>query len=552
MKKDRISYFLLLLLLMIFSVLIVGCDRGYSPLNETNKKRNVEYIIYENAELSLPLTSFNSLNPLYMENSSYFYFSKLIYEGLFEYDQNLEPIPRLVSTYTIGEDGKSIELALIEGVKFHNGETFSSKDVIFTIEMMKRAGDESYYKKLNQAGLLPTNQIIKTKEISENKLSIYFKEPIAHMLDVLTFPIIPKSDLVSALELDNFIPIGTGPYKYIEHNKFKEIYLRSNEDYREGEPEISHIVGKIFQDEESILTAFETGKLNIAKTSGVDWDKYESNNRISIFEFVSNEYIALAFNHEKEIFDIERSKGLKKAIFYAIDRQAIIEKVYLKHATQTDTPINPISYLYSEEVLNYGYSKEKAMDILDKSGYIDSNNNGIREDLFGNDLNLKTIVTVNNELELKSIDMIKSYLKEIGIILEIYLDSVYSNDTEILPNEILTGEYDLALLGWKQSIIPRYNYMLDSRLGGISNHSFYKDEDMDTLLNKLDTAWDLEERELLTHDLQNTFVENIPYASLYFKNGALLVDNFIEGPLNPNFYNIYEGLEKCYIKMSIK
>ena len=548
MKKNKFLHFLLVLFV---TLVIAGCERGYDSLIETNKKPSVDYIIYENAEVSLPLTSFNSLNPLYMENSSYFYFSKLIYEGLFEYDEKLEPIPRLVSTYTIGEDGKSIDLTLKEGVKFHNGELLSSKDVIFTIEMMKKAGGESYFKKLNQTGLLPTNYIVAAKRISDNKLTITFKEPLAYMLDILTFPIMPESNIKNALEKENFSPIGTGAYKYIEHNKFKEIYLRANEDYRDGEPEISHIVGKIFQDEESILTAFETGKLNIAKTSGIDWDKYESNKRISIYEFISNEYIALAFNHKKEVFDIEKSKELKKAILYGIDRQSIIEKVYLKHATQTDTPINPISYLYSEEAIRYGYNKEMAMDILDKSGYIDSNNNGIREDLFGNDLNLKMIVTINNGLELKAVDMIKSYLKEIGIVLDIYLDSASNDDTETLPKELLSGDYDLALLGWKQSIIPRYNYMLDSNMIEISNYSFYKDDDMDILLDDLDTSWDIVEKINLTNNLQNTFVEKLPYASLYFKNGALLVDNFIEGPLNPNFYNIYEGLEKCYIKMSI-
>ncbi len=549
MKKNN---FLYVLLLMLITLLVVACERGYEPLIETNKKSSVDYIIYENAELSLPLTSFNSLNPLYMENSSYFYFSKLIYEGLFEYDEKLEPVPCLSSTYTISEDGKSIDLTLKEGVKFHNGELLTPEDVIFTIEMMKKAGGESYFKKLNQSSLLPTNQIIAAKRISDNKLTIIFKEPFAYILDILTFPIMPESNIKNALEIDDFIPIGTGPYKYVEHNKFKEIYLRANEYYRDGEAEISHIVGKIFQDEESILTAFETGKLNIAKTSGIDWDKYESNNRISIYEFVSNEYIALAFNHDKEVFDLEGSGELKKAILYGIDRQSIIEKVYLKHATQTDTPINPILYLYSQEILSYGYNKEMAKDILDRSGYVDNNNNGIREDLFGNDLNLKMLVTINNGLELKVADMIKSYLKEIGIVLEVFMDIVDNENIETLPKDLLSGDYDLALLGWRQSIIPRYNYMLDSNMIKISNFSFYKDDEMDILLNNLDISWDNEQKRNLTKNLQALFVENLPYASLYFKNEALLVDNFIEGPLNPNFYNIYEGLEKCYIKMSVK
>lgn len=547
MKKSKFTY---ILLVIFFSLSLAGCDGENNIFKEDQKKDRVEYIIYENSELSLPLTSFNSLNPLYIENSSYFHFSKLIYEGLFDYDEKLEPVPCLVKTYTIGEDGKSIDLILKEGIKFHNGQTLSSKDVIFTLEMMKRAGNNSYFQKLNRAALSPTNQIISAKELSSHRLIISFKEPLGHILDVLTFPIIPESNKDIALEVDSFIPIGTGPYKYVEHNKFKELYLRSNEEFRDGEPEISHIVGKIFQDEESILTAFETGKLNVARASGIDWDKYESNKRISIREFVSNEYIAFAFNHEKAVFNSEEAIELKKAIIYGIDRNFIIDKVYLKHATLTDTPINPKSYLNLEEGLVYEYNKDKATEILNRSGYIDRDKNGIREDLLGNDLTLKTIVTVSDDLELKTLNIIKTNLKEIGIILDLHLVRVPDEDSQGIPSELSSGDYDLALLGWKQSIVPRYNYLLSSQMS--NNYSFYKDESMDNLLNDLDKLWETGRRIDLIENFQKKIIEDLPYGTLYYKNEAILVDSFIEGPFDPNYYNIYNGLEKCYIKMQIK
>ncbi len=549
MKIKRLFY---VLLIGLFTIINAGCESGYSLLSEKEKEKSLDYIIYENAELSLPLTSFNSLNPLYMDNSTYFYFSKLIYEGLFEYDENLEPMPHLVSTYTILDSGKSIDLTLKEGILFHNGKTLTSKDVAFTIDMMKRAGGDTYFQKLNQAGLLPANQILSTKVISDSRLVITFKDSLAYILDILTFPIIPESKRDVALEVDDFIPIGSGPYKYVEHNKFKEIYLRANEDYREGEAEISHIVGKIFQDEESILTAFETGKLNIAKASGIDWDKYESNKRISIYEFVSNEYIGIGFNHSKEIFKDPKSLDLKRAILYCLDRQAIIEKVYLKHATQVDTPINPTSYLFSEESLTYGYNKDMAIGILDRAGYLDNNKNGLREDSLGNDLILSLLVTVNNNLELKALDMIKSYLKEVGIGLEVSFYNPLEENVPLEKEPLLGSDFDLLLLGWKQSIIPRYNYLLDSKMTTKSNYSFYMDERMDQALIDFDRAYDLDIKKEASKKLQKLIVEGLPYASLYFRNGALLVDNFIEGPLNPNYYNIYNGLEKCYIKMSIK
>ncbi len=546
MKKTMI---LITMALVLFS--ITGCSFEQDSIDIGEIEEGVDYFIFDNAGISLPLTSFKSLNPLYVDNLSYYHFSKLIFEGLFEYDQNLQPIPRLASTYTISEDGKTVEISLRQDISWHNGEKLNADDVVFTVGIMKQAGADSLYGKLVRNGASTGDlSIISARALSEYKVEISFKEATGNMLDMLTFPIIPEVKGSDALVMENYIPIGTGPYKFVEHVKFKEVHLESNEHYREGEPQISYIVGKIYDDRELILTAFETGKLDMAPTIGVDWDKYEHNERISIYEYVSGDHEILAFNHMSGLFSMEGADSLKKAIFYGIDRQSIIDKVYLQHGTQVDTPVHPSSYLASLSSERYGFNVENAKDILQSAGFVDSDNDGIREDSEGYPIILRVLVNNSSELKMKTAEMLKINLKEIGLSVEFVHPSgeISEEIAEDMIRIIVEGDFDISLLQWEQSTIPAFRTYLG--IDSINNFAQYSDENLEEILRRMETVWDENSKIQTYEEFQVYYVNTIPYGSLLFRNKALLVDSGISGDLEPTYYNLYNGLEKCYLTMS--
>ncbi|WP_422486241.1 ABC transporter substrate-binding protein [Gudongella sp. DL1XJH-153] len=546
MKKAMILF---TIAIVLFS--ISGCSSEQDSIDIGEIEEGVDYFIFDNAGISLPLTSFKTLNPLYMDNLSYYHLSKLIFEGLFEYDQNLQPIPRLASTYTISEDGKTVEVSLRQDIYWHNGEKLHADDVVFTIGIMKQAGADSFYGKIVRNGSLTEDlSIISARALSESRVEISFKEATGNVLDILTFPIIPEAKGADALVMENYIPIGTGPYKFAEHIKFKEVHLESNEQYRDGEPQISYIVGKIYDDRELILTAFETGKLHMAPTIGVDWDKYEHNERISIYEYVSGDHEILAFNHMTGLFSMEGADSLKKAIFYGIDRQSIIDKVYLQHGTQVDTPLHPSSYLASLSSDRYGFNVDNARDLLESAGFVDSDNDGILEDSEGNPIVLRMLVNHSSDLKMKTAEMLKTSLKEIGLSLQIIHPSGESSEglAEDMTRIILEGDYDISLLHWEQSTIPAFRTFLG--MNSIYNFAHYSDENLEEILSRMELVWDENSKIETYEEFQQYYVETIPYGSLLFRNKALLVDSGISGDLEPTYYNLYNGLENCYLTMS--
>ncbi|MBU5427243.1 peptide ABC transporter substrate-binding protein [Tissierella pigra] len=571
--KKNLSLFLVILMV----TMTIGCSEDSMVLGN-NKDMNLleegegtsDYTPVPGGQAILPLTNFNTLNPLLTENSNYYFFSKLIFEGLFEFDNNLNITNQLAESYNIKDNGRIVEIQLRKDVLWHDGQKFSAEDVAFTIDTIKYASLDSTYKQMfsNSLGVYgqgDIKNILNVNITGTNSLNITFDKSLGNNLEVLTFPIIPKhifnsagnSRYIKALEVNNYKPIGTGPFKFDSYEKMKEIKLIANDDYWNDRPYIDEILGMVFESEEDILTAFETGQISMATTVDVDWDKYAQNNRINILEFVSSNYEFLGFNFGKELFSGEKGEGLRRAIAYAIDRQAIIQKVYLGHGTQVDVPIHPDSWLLSDNANKFGYNIDLAKAELSKIGFKDMDNDGIIEDESGNKIFLKILTNSYNITRLKTAEMIKDDLRKVGILVSIYPENNKSNSItrddidkqwELVNNHLASGDYDIALLGWQLSVIPDLSFAFhSSRISQNTNFIRYSRENMDNLLQKTSTAGTREEKLKSYSELQELITKDLPYVSLFFRNKALLIDSKIIGDLNPRLFNPYKGIEKAYI-----
>ena len=140
-----------------------------------------------------------------------------VYEGLLEYDFNLKPIPGLAKSWTVSPDGKTITFKLQEGVKFHDGQPFTSEDVKFTIlDVLKKA---------HPRGISTFRSVESIDTPDPLTVVIHLSEPAPYMLMALSgyeSPMLPKrvfgtGDIANHPNANK--PIGTGPYKFVEWQK---------------------------------------------------------------------------------------------------------------------------------------------------------------------------------------------------------------------------------------------------------------------------------------------------------------------------------------------
>ena len=255
-------------------------------------------------------------------------------------------------------------------------------------------------------------------------------------------------------------------------------------------------------------------------------------------------------------------RTLRKAIAYGIDRQAIIQNLYLGHGTQIDVPIHPDSWLISDKANTYGYNFELAKRDIDKLGWADIDEDGILEDEEGNKISLNLLTNTYNLMRLRTAEFIKEDLEKLGIGVNIIpvkekTDDITVEDIEVqweeINNHLLSGDFDMVLLGWQLSIIPDLSFAFhSSQIDYNTNFIRYSNETMDQLLETTFLDGNRQNKTVNYDKLQSHIVEDLPYISLFFKNKALLIDSKIIGDLDPTFFNPYRGIERAYIPKELQ
>lgn len=557
------------LLLIVSLIILTSCSNfevkkekiiDLEKINEINR-----YAESNDGKLTVPIYNLKSINPLLESDKSFYYFSQLIYEGLFGFDENLNIKGVLAESYEVQNNGKTYLIKLRKNVLWHNNqnngtEKFTAEDVEFSLNILKYNPEKSFYGKIILESLNMTpkslNNDMKLTIIDDYTIKINFSKSYSNALEIMTFPILSKNQYYNGGSIKKaynkalsekleFIPNGTGPYKITRYNKLKEIELVANDKWWNKKPSIKRIVGLIIKDKELFKKSFENGKIDLTYTEDITWDKYFENDNLKKFEYVSPKYEFLGFNFKNDLFNSGKGKAIRKAIAYSLDLNSIIEKVYLGNASQTDVPVPTNSWLFSQDHEYYGNNKQKSLKILKDFGFIDSNGDGILEDLNGNKLSFRLLTNSDNKNRVKTAEMIANNIKQIGI--EVIIDKSSWGE---LNNKISNKDFDFVLLGWELSLIPDLSFAFHS--SNIENgHNFisYSNYELDKYLDEAKFAKDRESKKLAYNNIQKIIADELPYISLFFSNASVLVNDKLEGNLNPQPFNIYYNLYNCNIRI---
>lgn len=531
--------YLVIVFIIILALVMTACGTEEEiNIPEEDIEETVEkYEAADGGTLKLAVTRFNTLNPLFNKNYSLFQIHHLIYEGLVTFDENMEIKPLLAQDWNKSTDGQSLQLTLRQDVNWHDGKPFTAEDVIFTINLIKgNINGNSVFKGSLQ-------QITDVREIQNGVINITFSKPFSNSLEVMTFPILPKhlfdGNDINKLKSPDFPLVGTGSYKLDNYETMRSIQLSRNDSYWGQKPYIEKIDITIVPDIEAQLMVFENGDIDLAQPTSIDWAKYTEKKNVNVHEYVSHNYEFLGFNFRKPIF---RDSNIRKAIAYSIDRHKLINNIYLGHGTVVDAPIYPLASIYDESQLQYGYNTEKAIELLGDSGYTLNGENNLMLNENGVPLNLNLLVNNDNILREKTAFFIKEELEKIGIKLEVEL-----LEWEEFNTRVNRGDFDILLGGWDLSYITDLSFAFHSSQVGGSNFIFYSNETMDELLETVIRAPNSTAKEEGYRQLQKHIIEELPYMSLFFKNGSIVVRNKVKGEFKPNNYNLFNGIEGWFI-----
>ncbi|MBN2879689.1 MAG: peptide ABC transporter substrate-binding protein [Clostridia bacterium] len=454
-----------------------------------------------------------STNPFFVTKKDVLDIYNLIYEPLVKLDESNEPTPYLAKSWISDEEGKTWTFILRDGVYWQGtNREINAQDVIFTLDMMKEIREQSIHCKV--MGYLRS-----WRRVDDRTFEITTYEPFYGFLMGMDFPILPYDAGFTSGVSQPSIPIGTGPFYVTDFRPGIRIELQANEKWWKTLPEVTTIVGEIYDDPSLALSALTLGQIDLLATDDLAVTQIREDGAANAFEYTTNYYEFLIPNMDGNI--ALRDKKVRQAIALGLNRQEIISNVYVNHAIITEAPIQPSSWLYVGTVNGYEQDIEEAKRLLTLAGwkkenpedqYFNISPDGIHTDFT---LDLLTNSSEFNSLRYESAVIISKQLADIGIKV-----NIRTVEWDTFNNRISEGYYDLLLAGWYVDEIPDYRklYTLD----GDYNLSGYSSDEMDTILDEIMQQSTRDGLKASFRKFQTLLVEDVPVISLYFRTNTLL------------------------------
>jgi len=285
-----------------------------------------------------------------------------MYDSLLHKNTKLEYEPSLATVWKALND-TTWEFKLRQGVKFHNGDSFSAEDVKFSFDRVLDPNTKS-----PQYGNI--RGIKEVKIIDPDTVHLITDKPFPLLLErVVFFPIIPKKhfEKVGAQAFGESAPIGTGPYKFVEWKRDQYLKMeRFNEHWR-GPAPIKNLIIRVIPETSTQVAELKTGGVDVVRNLAPDLIpdlKAHPNTYVSTAPILRTHYVMLDMREAPFT-----KKEARQAANYAIDRQAIIDKLMGGLGRAVPTVINPMAFGYDPTVEGYGYDPKKAKELLKQAGY---------------------------------------------------------------------------------------------------------------------------------------------------------------------------------------
>lgn len=525
MKTSFFKYIFVLFVIGIISYAIYTLyfkDNGMQEeLPTSDKIHEVEQI----TNLRIGVSNFDTINPLISNNKEILNIDKLIFESLINITEDYKVELNLAKECSKISDYSYI-VKINNNIKWHNGSSFTAKDIDFTINKLKE-GKSAY--SANVA------KVENTEIIDSTTLKINLIEPVPFFEYNLTFPILPNNYYLNEdFYTTTKVPIGTGMFTISEITSSNIKLIRNEKWWNKNNKnsKIDTINIKLFSEIGEVYNSFKMGNIDIFTTHNINLQNYIGTMGYEKQEVKGRQLDYLAFNCENKILN---DKVVRKAIAYTIDKTNVVSSVYNNEYYTAENPLDYGSYLYKNESVSSGYNPEQAKKILTDNGWEYKNNRWQKKVNYSTlRLNLTLTVNSSNTQRVQVAENIKNQLSQIGINVTInkVSDSKYQ---QILQNK----NYEMILTGVYNSFSPNLNNFF-----GEDNLQNYNNNEIITILNDLknNNSEDfLKERYKKIFEIYN---DEQPFICLYRNKVTIVKDKNVMGGLICNnyfsYYNLYD------------
>ena len=514
MKKYRWQLLVLFLTGLVVGTLLLLEKRG--GLGEVNTPQTAQGGVYTEALIGYP----QRMNPLLdSTNSVDRDVDKLIFSGLVKFDSRGIPAPDLAETIGISQDGILYNISLKPGLVWHDGEKLTTKDVLFTIELLRTGGvyiPEDIRKLWDS---------IEVYLFDDQHMQLKLPEAYVPFMDYLTFGVLPQH-LFAGMDINeiaasaiNLQPVGSGPYRFgellMEGSTVSGIRLLANEDYAGGRPYLQEIVFRYYPDASSAYQAYVQGAVQgISEVPTGLLPQALANEDLRIYTGRLPRISLVLLNLNDPGVPFFKEIEVRKALMLGLNRQAIISQMFNGQAIVANSVILPGTWAHNESIAEIGYDPQLAAETLKNAGYVIAGENNTTR--AKEEVPLSFVLSYpDDDLHLGIAQLIANNWQALGV--NVTLEGV--------PPDVFVAEkleprsYQAALVDLNLSRTPDpdpYPFWDLGQAENGQNYSQWNNRLASDTIEQARVTTDLGERTRLYHNFQAIFAEELPALPLYY------------------------------------
>jgi peptide/nickel transport system substrate-binding protein len=432
---------------------------------------------------------------------------QLLFSTLVRIDDQLRVVPDLAESLD-QPDPLTFVAHLRQGVMFHNGRELTAADVAYTFgSFLDPAfrGRTAAYRQLASV-------------TARDRYTVEFKLKTA----AGSFAINLVMGIVQAGSgaANARAPIGTGPYRLAEFVPDDRVVLTAFPDYYGGAPHNGGLVLKVIPDDTMRGLELRKGTVDLIVNDlspDIAW-QLRHEGRMQVATSAGTDYAYVGMNLQDPVL---RHLEVRKAVGYAIDRDAIVNYLRRGFATPAVGIVPPMSWAFERNVFDFRHDPAEAERLLDAAGYRDPDGPGPLPRLH---LSLKTSTSEIYRLQAAAI---QHDLARVGIALEIR-----SSELQTLSADVRRGNFQLYTLQWVGVTDPdmlRLVYHSGQQPPVGLNRVHYRNPDVDRLIEDASAATDEEHRGASYTKAQRLIAEDVPYISLWYRTNVAIFQPDIRG-----------------------
>jgi peptide/nickel transport system substrate-binding protein len=401
----------------------------------------------------------DSLNPGVAWLATAYTIYEMVYDSM--YDLNLDSTFKLslADSVQVSDDGTTYTYKIKQGIKWHDGQPFTAKDIAFSYNLYK---DHTDFPTLNSY----TKHFVSSEAPDDTTLVLKLDQAIPNIESRLIFLyILPehiwKDHAEKAAEFENLEMIGTGPFKMKEYKPNEFIDLAANPDYHDSRAKVDEVIFQVFSSPDVLVQAIKTGQvdmINDLPTTSVEALKNAANVKVVVGAPFAPNLADIVINQvdPKNCPTADggvcsghpalRDKQVRLALAHATDKKKLIDVVLNGYGTPGIALIpDGTGDWFNTSIKDFDYDIAAANKLLDDAGYKDKDGDGVRDMSDGSQplkfrLNWPTSSIVAPRLA----ELLGEMWKQIGIALE---PQAVEDDT-LTAKCCPTLDYDILLWGW--------------------------------------------------------------------------------------------------------